>query len=54
MIDKIGAVDRISFVLNGKPIQPKPTMICPTCKVDRFLKPCPNPNQPCPMTIKAQ
>lgn len=29
MIDKVGAVDRISFVMNGKPIIPKPVEICP-------------------------
>lgn len=57
MKDKIGARDQISFVLNGKPLepaQPKAMLICPRCKVDRFQQGCPGPLLECPMVATAQ
>jgi len=44
MKDKVKTQDRISFVLNGKPVGDKPTLVCPLCGVDRFKQPCPNSN----------
>lgn len=53
MKDKTQVQDQISFVLNGKPLDLKPTLICPQCGVDRFKYPCPTPNIDCPIKAKA-
>lgn len=57
MKDKVGTIDEISFVLNGKPIEP--ALICPKCGIDRLKNPCPNPTgswsevpSKCPMVGK--
>ena len=57
--DKVGASDEISFILNGKPFKPQPdfNMICPKCKVNRILFPCPNYGkgvEECPMISRTQ
>ena len=49
MRDKTTVRDQIGFVLNGKPLDLKPTLICPRCGVDRFKNPCPTPGLNCPM-----
>lgn len=61
VIDKIGATDKIGFVLNGKPIEvvQENTLICPKCGVDRFKQLCPNGataalTDQCPMKATAQ
>jgi hypothetical protein len=50
MKDKTSVKDQIGFVLNGKPLDLKPTLICSKCGVDRFRDPCPTPNEECPVT----
>lgn len=53
MKDKTKVKDQISFVLNGKPLDLKPTLICPKCGVDRLKFPCPAPELSCPMKGEA-
>lgn len=60
MKDKVGAQDKISFVLNGKPIESKPALICTKCGADRLRTTCPlsinlpRMLQECPMVATAQ
>ena len=60
MKDKVGATDKISIILNGKPVEQTPQLVCPKCGVDRSKETCPLGGNvmrvlnECPMVGKAQ
>lgn len=53
MQDKTAVRDQIGFVLNGKPLELPPVLICPKCGVDRYKDPCPTPDIDCPIKAKS-